>query len=67
MFTGCLGLIKSDHIFKLVTKIGFKLEIKMWDSVYKCMCGNIQKVTGLFDEAGSYIFVVLVREGLDVL
>ena len=34
MLTGCLGLIESDHICMLVTKIGFKLEIKMWDSVY---------------------------------
>ena len=35
MLTGCLGLIKSDRICMLVTKIGFQFEIKMWDSVYK--------------------------------
>ena len=36
MLTGCLGLIKSDHICMLVTKIGFELEINMRDSVYIC-------------------------------
>ena len=36
MLTGGLGLIKSDHICKLVTKLIFQLEIIMWDSVYIC-------------------------------